>query len=596
MPTRLQTIFETSERTGTSLYLKLYRDPAITAYNRLEPRARTEDFTRSLRAEVRDPLWMLTRQWQMGEFEAEDAGSAIDARLLTTQAHVDRVALRDAKGREYDLEIPLETMVEREHVPFTHALRVQVGHYFLKLHTEPLLRAKYAQKYLQAFPFEQNLDEDFRGQVDGLNLYTATKARDFDGEKLLQAIADGTFLTTAGIDPGNDQDKVGGYAQQLIDWFKRQYAQPVSEDESAWEPSRLTYRFKAAAPKPSGGQLVLDAGHYHEGRLDWYSFELDQRATPVETDPPLPPPPADQEKPISFLPTSATFKGMPNPRFWEMEDRQINFGNLNAKTTDQLLLVFAELGLIYGNDWFVIPYSMEVNTLCEIRGLVVTDVFGDRTLVQAADEGADNDWQRWSMFNLSNKDEIGNYNRQFFLPAALTQTLESEPLELVNFMRDEMANMVWAVEERIPDATGIGINGNDAADKTGVQPPPIANSKAAIRYVLGTTVPENWIPFLPVHEPGSVQQIRFQRAAMPKLGMPPKEVIKAKGVLLNEVKPVYYINEEEIPNAGTLVRRSWQRTRWHNGRTYLWIGRYRETGRGQGSSNLRFDQIEPVKK
>lgn len=595
MPIRLQTIFETSAQTGPSLLLELYRDPAITAYNRLEPRARTEDFTRSLRAEVRDSLWMLTRQWQMGEFEAEDAGSAIDARLLTTETQVDRVALRDAGGRLYDLGIPLETMVERERVPFTHALRIQVAHYFLKLHA-PALRTKYAQKYLQAFPFDQNLDEELRGQVDGLNLYTATKARDFDGEKLLKAISDGTLNAKASIDPGNDQDRVTEYAQALTAWLNRQYAQPANENESAWDTQRLTYRFKAAAPKPTGGQFVLDAAHYHEGRLDWYSFELDQRAAQIGTDPLVPPAPPKEAKPISFLPTAATFKGMPNPRFWEMEDRQINFGNLNAKTTDQLLLLFAELGLIYGNDWFVVPYSMQVNTLCEINGLVVTDVFGDRTLIRAADEGADNDWQRWSMFNLSNKDEIGNYNRQFFLPAALTQTLEGEPLEQVNFMRDEMANMVWAVEEHIPDATGKGINGNDAADKTGIQPPPIANSTASIRYVLGTTVPENWIPFLPVHEPGSVQQIRFQRAAMPKLGVPPKDVIKAKGVLLNEVKPLYYINEEEIPYSGTLVRRNWQRARWYNGRTFLWIGRYRETGRGEGRSNLRFDQIEPVKK
>src|SRR5213075_3337130 len=92
--------------TKAGLLAEIYRDPQITAYNRLEPRARTEDFSRSLRAEIRDPLWMLTRQWQMGEFEAEDTGSAIDARLLTSQTHVDRVALRDAGGRLYDLETP----------------------------------------------------------------------------------------------------------------------------------------------------------------------------------------------------------------------------------------------------------------------------------------------------------------------------------------------------------------------------------------------------------------------------------------------------------------------------------------------------------
>lgn len=595
MATLLQDVFLRSAQTGPSLFAKIYRAPDITAYNRLEPRARTENFVRSLRAEIRDPLWMLTRQWQMGELEAEDAGSAIDARLLTTQAHVDRIALRNGAGQQYDLEIPLEMIVEREVIPFTHALRVQVGQYFLKLHT-PALRAKYAPRYLAAFAFAQNLENEFRGQVDGLNLYTATKARDFDGEKLLKAITDGTLIATAEIDAGADEVAVGEFATQLTGWFDRQYSQPRDETQKAWDPHRLTYTFRAGAPRSTQGQFVLDAGSYHEGRLDWYSFELDSRGAQITTEPPLPPPPAAAEKPISFFPAPAKFKGMPNPRFWEMEDQQINFGNLNAKTTDQLLLLFAELGLIYGNDWFVIPYSMEVNTLCETRALVITDVFGDRTLIQAADEGEDNNWQRWSMFNLSNKGEMGRYNRQFFLPAALTQTLESEPIEQVNFMRDEMANMVWAVEDWIPDATGAGINGNDAADKTGVEPPPVGESKASIRYVLGTTVPENWIPFLPVHEPGSIQQIQFQRAAMPKLGMPPREVIKAKGVMLNEVPPPYYVNEEEVPSAGSIIRRSWQRTRWFNGQTFIWIGRYRETGRGQGSSNLRFDQIDAVKK
>ena len=340
--------------------------------------------------------------------------------------------------------------------------------------------------------------------------------------------------------------------------------------------------------------MVLAADRYHEGRLDWYSFEVDPNAAPLSTDDSAPVTPSTAVPPMSFLPTAATFKGMPNPRFWEMEDRQINFGKLDAKTTDHLLLVFAEMGLVYGNDWFVIPYVLPVNTLCEITGLVVTDVFGDRTLIRAADAGEDNNWQRWSMFNLSNKDAIGEYNRQFFLPATLTSTLEGEPIEQVNFMRDEMANMVWGVEERIPDATGVGINGDEAADKTGVEPPPIIGSPASIRYVLGTTVPENWIPFLPVHKPGSDQDILFQRAAMPKLDGTPDEVVKAKGVLLKEVTP-YYVNEEEVPAAGTLLRRSYQRARWYNGSTFLWIGRYRETGRGQGSSNLRFDQIETLK-
>ena len=31
-----------------------------------------------------------------------------------------------------------------------------------------------------------------------------------------------------------------------------------------------------------------------------------------------------------------------------------------------------------------------------------------------------------------------------------------------------------------------------------------------------------------------------------------------------------------------------------DGRTFVWIGRRRETGRGVGTGNLRFDQIQPT--
>jgi hypothetical protein len=568
------------------LLLEVYRDPTITAYNRLEARPRAHDFTRSLRAEVRDALWMITRQWQLGELQAEDAGSPIDVRLLTRKRTPDRVQLGSSDVQPYDDTIPLEAIVERERVPFTHALRVQAAQYFLRLHS-PALRTKYLTRYKRAFPLP---DPDLRGQIDGANLYVATQRHAFDGVQALASIANDTFATTVPIDSGDASDM-----QPVIDafraWFGRQYTQPSENTPVVWDPARLTYAAMVAAPGDDGQQVVLAAPRYGGGRLDWQSFEVDPNASPIIMEGS---PSAPREEVISFLPVTATFKGMPSPRFWEMEERQVNFGALEAQTTDHLLLVFAELGLVYGNDWFVVPYVLPVNTLCEVRGFVVTDVFGDRTLIRAADEGDDNSWQRWSLFNLSNLGQVGSYNRQFFLPATARAMLESDPLEQVDFIRDEMANMVWAIEDVIPDATGRGINGHDAADKTGVLAAPIVNSPAAIRYLLGTTVPENWIPFIPVQRPGSAQDIAFQRAAMPQMGVPPRDVIRAKGVLLNEPSLPWFVNEEEIPVAGTLVTRSYQRVRWYDGRTYVWIGRRRETGRGVGSSNLRFDQIEPT--
>ena len=59
---------------------------SITSWTRLEPQCTNADIGTSSSARVFDPLWMLTRQWQMGEFQAEDAGTPIQARVRATTA------------------------------------------------------------------------------------------------------------------------------------------------------------------------------------------------------------------------------------------------------------------------------------------------------------------------------------------------------------------------------------------------------------------------------------------------------------------------------------------------------------------------------
>ena len=98
------------------------------------------------------------------------------------------------------------------------------------------------------------------------------------------------------------------------------------------------------------------------------------------------------------------------------------------------------------------------------------------------------------------------------LAPALTATLTSAPLEEVQFLRDEMANMVWAVEHRLASKLGEPL---DPEIGVAPPPPPPPPSAAAARYRLGDIVPENWRPFIPAHVPGSARAIRLQRARMP---------------------------------------------------------------------------------
>src|SRR5215471_14846785 len=67
--------------------------PSITSWTRLEPRSRDADMQRTISARIFDPVWMLTRQWQVGEFQGEDTGSPVVARVRAQSAMLSRVYL-----------------------------------------------------------------------------------------------------------------------------------------------------------------------------------------------------------------------------------------------------------------------------------------------------------------------------------------------------------------------------------------------------------------------------------------------------------------------------------------------------------------------
>ena len=154
-----------------------------------------------------------------------------------------------------------------------------------------------------------------------------------------------------------------------------------------------------------------------------------------------------EEQMESFLPANIRFKGQPQPRFWEMEETETDFGKIETSATGLLHLMLAEFGLIYSNDWFMLPHPMDINTICEIRGILVDDTFGRHTFIRPAGRGPETAWQRWAMFHLTEKDQVRPAANRFYLVPAVGKVLESAPLERVNFIRDEMANMVWGSRE-----------------------------------------------------------------------------------------------------------------------------------------------------
>ena len=186
-------------------------------------------------------------------------------------------------------------------------------------------------------------------------------------------------------------------------------------------------------------------------------------------------------------------------------------------------MLLTEFALVFGNDWCVVPQEVEIGSLTTIGGLIVTDTFGERLLIRAAGRGRDEAWQRWSLFALTTRAAGDVVEPQLWLPPAVGAMLEAAPVEKVAWLRDEMANLAWAVESTIPAASGIGVDGYAAARASAPPPetPLPLPEGVKVRYVLGTDVPYNWRPFIPVHLPGSTRAVRLQRAQLPGGGPDP---------------------------------------------------------------------------
>lgn len=592
--------------------------PTITLWNRLEGRPRTDDFDRALKAEIRDPLWMMTKQWQMGEFQGDDAGSPVCAMIHVATSPLNGYQPASAPARPFDDSLPLEAQAEQRPLPFGRGgqplaldLRLLMGRHWLKL-LRPLgdLRQEFVALYGIALPDPTlKSDAEVCAHADAWQRTAAVAERSMDGYKLyryLKADAanhayDGTTIAAG------QHATVDLFATKFVRWFEELVCQPEELTDNAWRPDYLEYQF-AVSSTDGADTSVLTADGYHSGRLDWFGLDVDPNRKDLgvaggsPSTPELPPPTR------SFIPTPLSFVGMPHTRWWTFEDSRTNFGDVNPGTTDLAKLMLIEFGLVYANDWFLFPLTLPVGTLTGIKGLAVTNAFGERTWIEAAGRGRDEAWQRWNMYTLAvrGSEDVAADTRLLLLPT-VPKIQEGKPLEEIMLIRDEMVNMVWGIETRVGLPDGRSKPGYEAATDqrryyerlvSASPAPPPPDPAAPMRYqVMSNNVPENWIPFIPVHVPDDNREIQLQRAALPRIiprDPDPLAKVRPQTALLREGLDQghpYFIHEEEVPRAGVRVRQSYHRTRWYGGRVVVWLGCQKQTGRGEGSSALSFDQL-----
>ncbi|MFF2949754.1 hypothetical protein ACFVVU_00155 [Kitasatospora sp. NPDC057965] len=577
--------------------------PTVGLWNRLEGRPRTTSFERALRAEVRDPLWMLTRQWQLGEFRGTDAGSPVTATYSVATSVPSRFRPGSGAAEALPNDRPLEVVAERRALPFAFGpdpisfdLRLAIGRRWMKLLGPQLglkqLRKTYIAKYPIALP-DPGVDADTPRTSDPQVWSTlqAVAGRRMDGYALYRHIKVDNGKASDGISAsGPARAQLDSLGVRLVAWFDDLFDQPGGD--ATWDATRLEHRFSISAA-PTGTEKVLTAQEFPGGHLDWHAFSVDPGAPLGGTAPP----PAPLNRTV--FPAPVRYSGMPLPRWWAVEDGRTNFAGVQPDSTDLAKLVFLEFALVYSNDWYQLPCDLPAGVLASIRGLAVTDVFGQRQWISPAGAGQDEDWQRWSMYTL---DTIGTADvpadLSLFLPPTVPKVAEGPPLEEIALIRDENANMVWGVEKTVPLPTGEARRGSEVVaqilqHRRRFVPAPAADApRAPIGYQAMSVVPENWVPFLAVHVPGGDRAIRLQRAAMPSVidGKPvrPHTSLLREGI---DAGNPYFVNEEEVPPTGTTLALAYHRTRWYDGSVSVWLGARRGVGRGEGSSGLVFDTL-----
>lgn len=609
----------------------------FAAYGRIEARSRSKDFTEGLAARIADPAWLLARQWQMGEFQREDAGTPIAVELEHFTQALGNVKLGSDPATQVPTG-PLEKTVEREAVGLSLRDRILIAQEY-----ERLIGAVLAPDRAQAvitdararYPLPAPDDPSLEQPPDAATqrLLGFMGQRSFDGAALLADIERGHFGPKPL--PGSEAFEILSAKTKLRRWCTQSGLSASVAGPPAWRNEQLDYRFELNALEAGGGNTHLRAASYRNGDLEWHAFTRAGPLTGEWTVQPLRTP----------TPSRITVAGA-SPRWWAFEDGATDFGKLDTARPDLTKLALMEFALVYGDDWFSVPLDVQMGNLVRITRLSVIDVFGERTQLLPATIPAANSTAGWEVFTLSAPGLPRDASEASVLLVSPTLSHRQESLwEEVRFIRDEGANMVWGIERRVRDGASASVDGSDAARervelrrqaaiaKLQAEVEALENQLAALglsdeqraaleadraarlsqiavlrdgprasaggisKYRLSTTVPENWIPFVPVDAAPfrgqSVPSMRLLRARMLRDAEGENvEPITARTRLLElGATPLIWLAEEQVPRTGRRVQLTAQRTRWVDGTTHVWVGRKVLTGRGEGASGLRFDVL-----
>ncbi len=405
---------------------------SIKTWNRLEPLARHKALRDGLEARLADPLWMLGRQWQFGEFQGSDGGAPVLANFQADRAGLQRYQAGLDTGNSnsaepyHPLHTPLEVRVEAEALEDGVNLRMwlNAGLTLRKILKRRNVSATTLRRLREAYPLSvQALHAEADPQAMQVHaLLSLAGGRAMDAQRYhadASALLQGSTLTlpaTLAQLPATEADKVQAGTLEWLASVRR----PTKATDSAWQSDQLEYSF--ATSTHLDGEVVLQASEYAGGRLDWHAFDARRDRSLGTTSL------AAHRINRTALPVPVEYPGMPADRYWAYEDHPVRFGEIATSKTDLARLLMAEFALVYGNDWFVVPVELPIGSLVGNTQITIIDSFGARVEIKPDRH------PETSLFQLSAEDTEAQ--GLFLLAPSLIDSDVGEPQESVMVIRD----------------------------------------------------------------------------------------------------------------------------------------------------------------
>jgi peptidoglycan hydrolase-like protein with peptidoglycan-binding domain len=501
---------------------------------RLEPQhGPLGDLQRGFAAELGDPLWLLGRQWHMGEHQGENASTPLAVELSVSETPLGAPADRASQD---PLVIPAEAIIEgTADDTWTLGTRIAIG---LRAVSEGLV-APIGTGTDPALVLH-DLPEPYAGLC----------GRVYDG----RALARDPAINLAGILPATAA--LGDH----------------------WQSDDLVYTTSFPC-----GDTVLRVDRHDGGDVDWWTIDA---ARPLTVTP--------QRTAHRALPGRFRYPGAPLPRFWQIEDGHVDIGGFPPDRAHFATLLLIDLIAAHSDDWFTFPFLTRAGCVLRMHEVRVTDSFGDTWPAAGGswEPMPPDDWSLFRVRGLEAPPAAGATQREPTLvvwPSAATP-LGGPAIEEVVLGIDEDANLLWAVEQRVngieqtQPPPSVQTTRDTAAEF--IYRPTSAVPFHWHPYEIAAVDTNPAVPGRRRFVQGRFADLHTD--APSTLRPPPRADVLSVPAGIHEIEPA------TIPTAGLKIEERYILARGTDARPVLWLQRQRLPLLGPPSHALRFDLAEPV--